>query len=118
MNKTLLIFALIMMLGTFISAVSQVILKKAADKTYENKIREYLNVPVMAAYSIFVVATLLSVFAYKVVPLSMGPILESTSYIYVTVFGVAIFKEKLTVRKIIALFLIILGIVIYSIFGV
>ena len=118
MNKTLLIFALIMMLGTFISAVSQVILKKAAGKTYENKIREYLNVPVMAAYSIFVVATLLSVFAYKVVPLSMGPILESTSYIYVTVFGVAIFKEKLTVRKIIALFLIILGIVIYSIFGV
>lgn len=118
MNKTLLIYALIMMLGTFISAVSQVILKKAAGKTYENKIREYLNVPVMAAYSIFVVATLLSVFAYKVVPLSMGPILESTSYIYVTVFGVTIFKEKLTVRKSIALLLIILGIVIYSIFGV
>ena len=44
MNKTLLLYACIMMFGTFISAISQVILKKAAVvKTYENKIREYVN---------------------------------------------------------------------------
>lgn len=118
MNKTLLLYVLVMLSGTFISAVSQVILKKAAGKTYENKIREYLNVPVIIAYSIFVIATFLGVFAYKVVPLSMGPILEATSYIYITVFGVTIFKEKITVRKIIALLTIIAGIVIYSVFGV
>ena len=117
MNKTLLLYAGVMMFGTFISAISQVILKKAAGKTYENKIREYLNVPVIVAYSIFVMATLLSVFAYKVVPLSMGPILEATSYIYITIFGVTIFKEKLTVRKVVALITIIIGIVVYSIFG-
>ena len=43
MNKTLLFYALIMMFGTFISAISQVILKKAAGKTYENKIREHMS---------------------------------------------------------------------------
>lgn len=118
MNKTLLFYALIMMFGTFISAISQVILKKAADKTYENKIREYVNLPVISAYTIFVVATFLSVFAYKVVPLSMGPILEATSYIYITVFGVTIFKEKLTKRKVVALITIIAGIIVYSTFGV
>ena len=118
MNKTLLIYACIMLFGTFISAISQVILKKAAGKIYENKIREYVNLPVISAYTIFVVATFLSVFAYKVVPLSMGPILEATSYIYITVFGVTIFKEKLTKRKVVALITIIAGIIVYSTFGV
>ena len=118
MNKTLLIYACIMLFGTFISAISQVILKKAAGNTYENKIREYVNLPVISAYTIFVVATFLSVFAYKVVPLSMGPILEATSYIYITIFGVTIFKEKLTKRKVIALITIITGIVVYSMIGV
>ena len=117
MNKPLLLYAGIMMFGTFISAISQVILKKAAGKIYENKIREYVNLPVISAYTIFVVATFLSVFAYKVVPLSMGPILESTSYIYITIFGVMIFKERLTKRKLIALITIIVGIVVYSVFG-
>ena len=118
MNKTLPIYACIMLFGTFISAISQVILKKAACKTYENKIREYVNLPVISAYTIFVVATFLSVFAYKVVPLSMGPILEATSYIYITVFGVTIFKERLTKRKVIALITIIAGIIVYSTSGV
>ena len=74
--------------------------------------------PVISAYTIFVLATFLSVFAYKVVPLSMGPILEATSYIYITIFGVTIFKEKLTKRKVIALITIITGIVVYSMIGV
>ena len=118
MNKTLLIYACIMLVGTFISEISQVIRKKAAGKTYENKIREYVNLPVISAYTIFVVATFLSVFAYKVVPLSMGPILEATSYIYITIFGVTIFKEKLTKRKVVALITIIAGIIVYSVVGV
>lgn len=118
MNKPLLIYACIMLFGTFISAISQVILKEAAGKTYENKIREYVNLPVISAYTIFVVATFLGVFAYKVVPLSMGPILEATSYIYITIFGVTIFKEKLTKRKVVALITIIAGIIVYSTFGV
>ena len=45
----------------------------------------------------------------------MGPILEATSYIYVTFFGVRIFKEKLNEKKILALVLIIIGIVLYAI---
>ena len=52
--------------------------------------------------------------AYKGIPLSMGPVLEATSYIYVTIFGVTIFKEKLNRRKLIGLALIVLGIIVYS----
>jgi len=112
-----LIHIALLLFSVFISAVSQVILKKAAGKKYTSKIREYLNVPVVAAYSIFVVATFLTIFAYRVVPLSLGAILETTSYLYVTAFGVLIFKEKVTSKRMLALALIILGVIISAVFG-
>ena len=117
MTKTSMIYAGILLFGVFISAVSQVLLKKAAIKKYENPIREYLNPYVIVAYAIFVVSTLLSIVAYRGIPLSMGPVLEATSYFYVTFFGVKIFSEKLNIKKVVALGLIILGIMIYTFCG-
>ena len=116
MSKTLMYGSLIL-IGTFISAVSQVILKKAAQKTYKSWIFEYLNPMVIIAYGIFFAATILSIMAYKGIPLSMGPVLEATSYIYVTFFGVKIFKESINKKKITALLLIISGITVYSLWG-
>lgn len=110
-------YALAMVIGTFISSLSQVILKKASEKKYGSVIREYLNFPVIFAYFIFFVSTLLSLLAYKGIPLSMGPVLEASSYLFVTIFGVTIFKEKLNLIKITALGLIIFGIVVYSVWG-
>lgn len=114
LDKTTLLYSLILLSGVFISAVSQVMLKKAAQKNYDSVIKEYLNPLVIFAYVLFVGTTFLSILAYKGIPLSMGPILEATSYIYVTFFGVKIFKEKLNKKKLIALALIIAGIVVYS----
>lgn len=110
-------YAALALLSVFISAISQVILKKSAQKTYDSVIKEYLNIPVISAYAIFFIATILTVLAYKGIPLSMGAVLESTGYIYVTVFGVKIFHEKITPQKIIALVLIISGIIVYSLWG-
>lgn len=117
MNLTVMKYACLLLLGVFISAVSQVMLKKAAMRHYDSPIREYLNPMVIIAYIMFVGTTFLSVLAYKEVPLSMGPVLEATSYIYVTVFGVKIFKEKINIRKIAALGFIIAGIIVYSVWG-
>ena len=71
---------------------------------------------VMGAYAIFFGATLCTVYAYRVIPLSMGPILESSSYVFVSVFGYLFFREKMTKKKIAGLISIICGIAIYSIF--
>ncbi len=117
MDKTVLLYSLFLLFGTFISAVAQVMLKKASQKHYDSFIKEYLNPLVIFAYAIFFGATFMSILAYKGIPLSMGPILEATSYIYVTVFGVKIFGEKINGKKIIALCLIIIGIAVYSFFG-
>lgn len=117
MNKTVLLYSCVLLLGVFISAISQVMLKKAAMKKHDSVIKEYLNPLVIFAYVLFVGTTFLSILAYKGIPLSMGPILEATSYIYVTIFGVAIFKEKMNLKKVVALGMIIVGIVVYAIAG-
>lgn len=110
-------YACLLLLGTFLASISQVMLKKAALRSYENKLQEYLNPLVIVAYLIFFGTTFLSIFAYRGIPLSMGPVLEATSYIYVTIFGVTIFKEKLNGRKLLALALIMGGILVYSLLG-
>ena len=117
MNRQLMLYAALMLAGTFISSVAQVLLKKAAQREYASFLQEYLNPRVIFAYVIFFGASLLAVFAYRVVPLSMGPILEATGYIYVTIFGVAIFHEKLTPLKLAALGLILAGIAVYALLG-
>jgi len=117
MDKTLILYSGILLTGVFISAVSQVLLKKAAMKSYESWLKEYTDPMVIFAYIMFVGTTLLSVWAYKVIPISMGPVLEATSYIYITIFGVKIFGEKINRKKVIALLLIVTGIAIYSFLG-
>lgn len=117
MDRPIHLYAGLLLLGVFFSAISQVMLKKAALRQYSNKLLEYLNPLVIIAYTIFVGTTFLSIYAYKGIPLSMGPVLEATSYIYVTIFGVTIFKEKLNKRKLVGLALIIAGIIIYSLLG-
>ncbi len=113
----LTIYSGILLLGVFISAVSQVILKKESMKKHESIEGDYFNKGVIIAYLLFVGTTFLSIIAYKVVPLSMGPVLEATSYLWVTLFGVIIFKETITKRKYLALALIVCGIIIFSAFA-
>ena len=116
-NADSFLYAGILLLGVLISSISQVLLKKSAQRQYDSWIKEYLNVRVALAYVLFFGTTLLSVYAYKGVPLSWGPLLESTGYLYVTFFGVTIFHEKLNGRKVLSLLLIVLGIAIYTVYG-
>jgi len=98
----------------FISSVSQTLLKKASMKEHKNIIGEYLNFPVIFAYGLFFASTLLTMLAYKKLPLSMSPAFESSSYIFVTIFGVTLFKEKISRRKLLALAMILAGIIIFT----
>lgn len=115
MNNSVFLYSLLLLSGVFISAISQVLLKKAAMKQYASRLQEYLNPQVIFAYVLFVGTTFLSILAYRGIPLNLGPVLETTSYIYVTIFGVVIFHEKVTRQKMLALILIIIGVLVYSI---
>lgn len=114
MSKSVLLYSCFMLFGTFISSISQVFLKKSADTDHKSIIREYFNVKVIMAYVLFFLATVCSIVAYRGIPLSLGPVLESTGYIYVTIFDICLFKQSYSVKKIAALAIIIIGIVVYS----
>ena len=114
MSAGTLAYAAILLASVFISSISQVMLKKSALRHHDSPLGEYLNPLVVFAYTLFLGSTLLTVLAYRGIPLSLGPVLEATGYIYVTVFGVVIFKERLTARKLLALALIVAGIGIYA----
>ena len=108
------VYVMIFAIGVFLSAVSQVLLKKAALKKYENKFREYINVYVTLGYGILFLTTFFSIFAYKKLPLSMGPIIQTTSYIYVAIFGKLFFGETIGRRKVMAFVVIFAGILIFA----
>lgn len=111
----MLLYSVIFGLAVFGSSVSQVLLKMASEKKYDNFIGQYLNSTVIVAYVIFFIGNLAAIYTYKVIPLSLGGILDATGYIYTMIFGVVIFKERLNTRKIVSIILILSGIVIYSI---
>ncbi len=110
----LAVYSLILVGGALVSAVSQIMLKKSAQKEYPSKIKEYLNPLVIVAYILFFGTTFISMYALRVVPLSMAPILEASGYIFVAILSYIFLKEKMTKKQLIGMALIILGIVVYS----
>ena len=110
MNRT---FILIMLGGTFFSAVSQILLKQSANIKYENRIREYLNFRVILSYAIFMLI-LLHTWCYTKVDMRYGPVIDTAAYVFVLLLSHFILKEKITKGKIIGNLIIIAGILIYT----
>ncbi len=113
MFKAVIIFEI----AIFMAATAQTILKFAATRQYANWWQGYLNPYVMCAYGLLFCSMLISVWTYRVLPLSMGAVLVATVYFYVTVFGRVFFGERLTKRKMVALGLIAGGIGVYALGG-
>lgn len=109
----MIFYVAILFLSVFISAFSQVLLKKSALQTYDSFIREYINVYVVPAYAIYFVAVFLDLLALRKVPVSFVPVAEASSYIFVLLFGKLFFKESFSKRKIFAMCLILSGIVVF-----
>ena len=107
-------YVVVFLISVLVSSVSQVILKTSANEEHDSKIKEILNMKVIFAYGLFFGATLLTMLAYRKVPLSLGVVLETTGYLYVAVLSRLILKEKLDKYKICGNTLIILGIIIFS----
>lgn len=104
-------YILLLILTCLISAVSQVFLKKAAQKDYSSFLRQYLNVQVVAAYIMFFLVIVGNTFVLKYIPLTvMNPIAETLPYILSIFFGYFFFNEKINIRKICGAVIIIIGI--------
>ena len=104
----------ILQISLIIAAIAQVLLKKSALKKHSAPIFDYLNPLVIAGYALLFCTTFITIYAYKVLPLSLGAVLESTSYIYVTILGAKFFNEQINKQKLFSLTLIIIGVMIFS----
>lgn len=104
-----------LLVAVFLSAISQILLKKSANSPHKSLLKEYLNHKVIISYSILVITTLLNIFAYKGIPYKNGPIIESLGYVFVLLLSKVFLDEKLTVKKIVGNVIILLGILIFYI---
>ena len=107
MNSGVLIY----LITPLLSALSQMILKKAADNPKYTGIRAYLNWPVISAYGLFFGCMLLNVVALRTLDLTIASVLEASGYLYVMVLSWFFLKEKITPRKLVGNLVIVLGIV-------
>ena len=114
MTPELIPYLLLGFLGTMLAVVSQTLLKWEAGKPHESVVREYLNPGVIAAYALLAVSMLFPYFVYKKLPVSMTAVWDSSSYIFVTLFGALFFHERITKRKLLALALILTGILVFT----
>ncbi len=111
MNRT---FFLIMLGGTFFSAISQILLKQSANKDYSTPLKEYLNWRVITAYGLFFGILLLNTWCYTQVDMRYGPVIDTAAYVFVLILSKVILKERITRGKIIGNLIIILGIIVYT----
>ena len=110
----LMLYYAIMTLGVLIAGFSQVMLKRAALKTYDNFLAQYLNPLVVTAYLMFVASTACSVFAYRRVPISLTPMWDAFGQVLVPVLAYLLLGERPNRKKLIGLATVIAGILIFA----
>lgn len=102
-----------LLLSVLVAACSQILLKKSAQKTYPNVIREYVNPYVILGYAMMVGSTLLTVAAYAGLDYKNGPVIEALGFPLIMILGRVFFGEKLTKKKLLGNGLILAGILIF-----
>lgn len=107
------LYTLLLFFSVFISAISQILLKKSAAESHKSFIFEYLNKKVILAYTFFFCAVILDLLALKFVPASFVPIIETSSYVFIIVLSRIILKEQISLQQIFAMLCIMVGIFVY-----
>ena len=106
-------FIILLFFSIFISAISQILLKKSAMIKYESLIKEYFNIKVVSAYALFFCAVVIDLIALRFAPISFVPIIETSSYIFILFLSRIFLKEHLNKYQFLGMLLILTGIFIY-----
>ena len=107
-------YYLIVIFSVFMASVAQMLLKKGASIEHSSYIYEYLNPWVIGGYAIMGVTVIANIFAMsKGVQVKEVSIIESMSYLFVPVLSWIVFKEIITLRKAVAIVVIIAGIIVF-----
>lgn len=109
-------YYIIVISSVFLAACAQMLLKQGARQQYATWWRQYMNGWVIGGYVIMFGTMVMNIFAMsKGVQVKEVSIIESMSYLFVPALSFVIFKEKLTWRKISAIAIIIIGVIVFFI---
>ena len=109
-----MIYYIVVILSVFAAACAQMLLKQGARKKYIGFWRQYLNPWVIGGYVIMGGSLMLNIWCMsKGVQVKEVSVIESMSYLFVPVLAFILFREKLTVRKICAVAIIIGGVILF-----
>lgn len=95
-----------------VSALSQVLLKKAAKKEHATFISQYLNFEVIFAYFLFFVVVIVNSLLLRYIPYSVASVFsESMPCVLAIISGVFFFHEKISRHKLLGILMIMIGII-------
>ena len=106
---------LVYIIAVFIASIGNVLLKISANQKYSRLLKEYTNRYFIIGTILFWLALIISLYAFSIIPLSMGVILDSTIYIFVPILSKIILKENLSFRNFVGMVIIVIGIGIFQI---
>ncbi len=110
------LFYILMILSAFVTAFSQIILKKSANKKHRNVVFEYLNPYVLFSYACYVGVLVLNVFIYTRIDYRFGVVISSMSTVFVMLLSRMILKEPITRKRVIGNAIIVCGILVFMLF--
>lgn len=103
---------LLVILGIFSCSLSQLFLKKSANREHKSKLFEVINPLVIFSYMIFFCSLLINIWAMsRGLELKELAMLESLGYVFVPLLSYLVLKETISMRTISAI-----GVILYGIF--
>lgn len=106
-----ILYVFILIGNCIASAVAQLLLKKAASRSYASFFHQYLNIYVITGYGLYFFVLAIGIYILKYMPMSVySAISEPLLLIMSTLIGRVFFKEAITKRKVAGVIFIITGI--------
>ena len=105
---------ILVILGILSCSLSQLLLKKSANKEHRSSIFEVINPLVVFSYIIFFCSLLINIWAMsRGLELKELAMLESLGYVFVPLLSFLVLKENISKRTIYAIIVILLGIFVF-----
>ena len=109
----MMIGSLLALGSVLLGAISQIFLKKAADKKYDSFFGKFLNIKVLSAYIMMLISSFCSALALRFLELNLMPVFQATSFFWIMLLSALILKEKIERKKLIGICIIFVGIIVY-----
>lgn len=104
----------LVLISSLLGVASQMMLKHSARKNYPSWWREYINLWVIGGYGIMVLSLLINLWAIHIGVLAQEvSIIECINYLLIPLAAWLVFKEPITRRKMVAIGIIIVGVIVF-----